>query len=969
MTHTAFLQVVQTSGHRVKVGGNQSFALTQPESAWYIVRGYVDVFSVACQQGQPSGARFYLFSAGEGELLFGTGSGQSDDERCLIAVPSTDAEIVITGIGKIREWCRQGEYSDSLVMLLEQWIGHLSHGISKDISPRTDLMMEPGAVDTLKADLKVKSRKGITWIEFLSGNALFLGMKEIRITGEGVKFPVSGDSWLQTTEPSDVRSFSTVDIFSENDFWDHLEHFHQIIIYCDYFNTRLITVDEFNRLNEKTAHDSRMRSSALFGIASVIDGRLRKSYFDPGQDSLLTACRFVAGHAGITVTAPQRPKGDEVFPLTLRDILRSSRYRARKVNLTGDWWCNDNGPLLTFRKEGNLPVALIPKSPGKYEYISPGENLRQPLTKESASQLTGEAHQFYRPFPDHPIKGLHLIQFGLKSCVRDILVMIFAGLAGGGLTILVPMLTGILFERVIPQSDYDQLYLYSLVLLFSILAVSVFSLIRSFAMIRIETRLDFSLQSALWDRLLNLSVPFFRKFQAGELAAKANSIMVLRKILSDTVIYSVLGSVFMVFNLILMFFYDATLSCYILGFLTLSFLIVFFIGKMIQKRQRVLIHLQNRISGMLIQFFSSISKIRIAGAEVQVFAQWATKYAADKHQTYEIRKLFMTITLLSTGLPLVIILFVFGVLTGQLPDTLSTGEFLAFYTALTITVVAFLQIAMACISFFLAIPLLENILPILQAMPENVSLKPEIRDLSGEIEVVNVSFRYQHEGPLILDNVSMHVRPGEFVAIVGASGSGKSTLLRLLLGFESPESGSVYYDRQDLSAFDPSSVRRQAGTVLQQAQLSPGNILSNITGETGATFEDAWEVARKVGLEEDIRQMPMGMYTVITGGVSTLSGGQRQRILIARAMVNKPRILFFDEATSALDNKTQQAVGENLEKLQATRIVIAHRLSTVQHADRIFLMEHGKIVASGTYAELLDNSSTFTELVRRQMIE
>jgi len=288
---------------------------------------------------------------------------------------------------------------------------------------------------------------------------------------------------------------------------------------------------------------------------------------------------------------------------------------------------------------------------------------------------------------------------------------------------------------------------------------------------------------------------------------------------------------------------------------------------------------------------------------------------------------------------------------------------------LTLTVASVLQLGMALVSYLMAIPLFDSLRPILEAAPENTVIKPYVENLSGEIEVSNVSFRYEPNGPIVLKNVSLQIAPGEFVAIVGASGSGKSTLLRLLLGFEAPESGSVYFDRQDLSSFDPASVRRQAGTVLQQAQLIPGNIASNIIGMTNATFEDAWEAARNVGLDEDIKQMPMGMLTVVTGGLNTISGGQRERIMIARAIVNKPRILFFDEATSALDNKTQHKVSESLEKLQATRVVIAHRLTTVLNADKIYLMEKGSVEECGTYKELMNKGGKFADLVKRQIVE
>ncbi len=969
MSKEIFSEVMLASGELRKTGANQSFPLTHPEQVWYIAKGYVDIFSVNLENDQPKGSRFFFSTADQGELLFGFKSNQPGEKRGLMAVPSSDAEIVCISLEKIREIRLKTELADTLAILLEKWIGHVSFGISKDFSPRTDLVVEAGEEKAVKSNVKIRARRGTVWLEFVKGNALFMGMKELMEPEERFTFPVTQDSWIQTFEDSQIRGYSTSEFMKQEEFWAHLQNFYEVIFFCEYFNARLNTVDEFNRLTEKDLQGKRTRSAAILKIASVLDDSLRKNYFDLTQDPLLNACRYVAGYAGITITEPPKPKSEEAPPLTLNEITRASRFRTRKVSLTGLWWKNDNGPLLAFTKSGHAPIALIPTSPGKYDYINPAGSIRKKVTAETAASLEIEAFQFYRPFPDQPIKGFDLIRFGLKSCSKDLIFILFAGLIGGLLSLLVPVLTGKIFDLVIPQTDKNQLYLFSLVIFMSIIAISIFQIVRSFAMIRIETKLDFTLQSALWDRLLNLHIPFFRKFQAGELAAKANSIMMLRKVLSDTVIYSLLGSIFMLVNLVLLFFYEAWLSLIILGFLMVSLLFVFYIGSRIQKRQQVVVNMESRLFGMLIQLLSSISKIKIAGAEVHAFARWADKYSVSKQKTYEVRKLFLTVTLMTTILPLIITLFVFAVIAGQIPNTLSTGGFLTFYTALTMAIGSFIQLGMAGLSYFMALPMLDSIRPILEALPENISLKPEIQKLSGEIEVANLSFRYQPDMPLVLDNVSLHIRPGEFVAVVGASGSGKSSLLRMLLGFETPESGSVYYDQQDISSFDPASIRRQAGTVMQNIQLANGNILSNITGVTEATFEDAWEAARNVGLDEDIKRMPMGMYTVITGGLSTISGGQRQRIMIARAIVNKPRIIFLDEATSALDNKTQQIVSQSLEKLQATRIVIAHRLTTVQNADRIYLMEKGKIVETGTYIELLEKGGKFTELVKRQMVE
>jgi len=969
MTQDMLSETIHTFGRAFTTGGNKPFHLTLPQSVWYIVHGHVDVFTTRLQDDQPLGIRNYFFTSGQGELLVGIKQGQQGNDRALIAVPSANAKIISLGIEQLKEMMMRPELTNALATLIDTWIGHLSQSISRDINPPTNQLIDISGETKVDANLKIRARKGIVWVEFLTGNALFLGMKEIMEPERIQKFPVSQDSWLYTLEDSTIRTYTTSDICLQEDFFESLENFYEVIFFCDFFNSRLNAVDEFNRLKEKTVHNSRIYSSALIKIASVINENLRKSHIDTVQDSLLTACKLVADYSKISITAPKRPKSEDSPPLTLNDILRSSRFRDRIVKLAGNWWEKYNGPLLAFKKEGDFPVALIPKSSPSYEYISPGENIRQVLTAKEASELETEAHQFYRPFPDIPLTGLNLIRFALKGSMRDMLIIILVGMIGGSLTILVPVFTGNIFDEVIPQSDYRQLYVYSIIIFFSIVAIAFFQLIRSFSMIRIETKLDFALQSAIWDRLLNLPATFFRKYQAGELAAKANSIMMLRKILSETVVYSLLGAVFMMFNFFLMFYYDVNLSLYIFAFLAIFLLLVFFVGKKIQSRQKNIIDLQNNIFGMLIQFLSSISKIRIAGAEAHAFSQWAGKFSKNKRETYEVRKLFMTITLMSSVLPLVIILFVFGMISWQIPNTLSTGQFMAFYAALTLTVVAVLQFGMALVSYLMVIPLFDSIRPILEAAPENTALKPEVQNLSGEIEVSNVSFRYQPDGPLVLKNVSLQISPGEFVAIVGASGSGKSTLLRLLLGFETPESGSVYYDRQNLESFDPASLRRQTGTVLQQSQLIPGNIASNIIGMTDATLDDAWEAASNVGLVEDIKQMPMGMLTVVTGGLSTISGGQRERIMIARAIVNKPRLLFFDEATSALDNKTQQKVSKSLEKLQATRVIIAHRLTTVMNADRIYLMDNGVIEECGSYQELIKKGGKFAELVKRQMIE
>ena len=324
MNHNPFAEAMLTVGTPGKTGANQSFFMAQPQSVWYITQGYVDLFSVRLDHDQPSGSRFFLFTARRGELLFGMRSDQFGNEQALLAVPSPDAEIIMTGIDQFKNIMKRKEFFDTAVMLTETWIDHLLSGISRELNSRTDMMIDKDAEFTIDDNIKLRSNKGIYWIAFLSGNALFLGMREIRESGERKKFPLSQDSWLQTTELSTVRSCRTKEIILQDDFWDHLENFHEVVFYCDFLNTNLITVDEVNRLSKKAVHDSNVLSSSLYKIASVINDNIRKSYIDSGQDPLLTACKVVAGYSGISVVQPPKPKSEHAPPLSLNDITRAS---------------------------------------------------------------------------------------------------------------------------------------------------------------------------------------------------------------------------------------------------------------------------------------------------------------------------------------------------------------------------------------------------------------------------------------------------------------------------------------------------------------------------------------------------------------------------------------------------------------------------------------------------------------------
>jgi ATP-binding cassette subfamily C protein len=382
--------------------------------------------------------------------------------------------------------------------------------------------------------------------------------------------------------------------------------------------------------------------------------------------------------------------------------------------------------------------------------------------------------------------------------------------------------------------------------------------------------------------------------------------------------------------------------------------------------ERISQQLQGQNAGRVLQILNGIAKLRAAGAEKRAFTLWAASYSKQKAIAFRIRNLSGALAAFDAGYIVVCFLSLYAA-AAFISDDMAPGAFLAFGTAFSQFMGATLAMTTAVTASLNAIALYERVRPILDTPPEVGALQKPPGKLAGSIEINQLSFRYHAAGPLILDDISMKIEPGQFIALVGASGSGKSTLLRLLLGFEKAGSGGIYYDGRSLSSLDAAALRRQFGVVLQSARLMPGNILTNITGATALSLDDAWDAARMAGLEDDIKAMPMGMYTLLAEGAATFSGGQKQRLMIARAIVRKPAILLFDEATSALDNRTQAIVAKNLESLKATRIVVAHRLSTIIKADKIFVIDAGRIVETGNYAELMQRNGRFAGLARRQL--
>ncbi len=970
-----------------RVGSHQPFLLDEPDGIWLVYTGKVDVFAVEMQDGQPVGIRRHLLRAEAGQAIFGMNVGTSGIRLLASGVAGT--QLLKLKQARLRGLAQDPAHTADVIPLLDHWVSGLSSGIAQSLSPREHAILEAGQELAVERGVAMP-QTGHVWVKHLAGDSCFMGRRELRLNSVDDFLPVSTRTWLQVVSASTLRVVDTTTLIREDPTWSSLERFHRLVLDCIVSNLRQTRGAEVKRLKDKAELDQRVVGNALSRLASVLEpprdlakapslstfvGEERgESLFGlVPDDALLTACRWVGRALGLTIQLQPGAK-DWKAKDPLGDIARASRIRTRRVALRGEWWRNDNGPLLAFTEETRHPVALLPTSAGgrdfarqAYELLDSVEQTKLPVTEKVASILAPLAYTFYRPFPERMLTAWDLIKFGLHGCRNDLLTVVLMGVAGGLLGTLIPLATGAIFDSVIPGAARGTLFQLSLALVVSALAAALFQLTRGIASLRLEGKLGVSIQAAIWDRLLNLPAPFFRDYTAGDLTERAMGIDAIRQALSSTTILSILASVFSVFNFGLLFVYDPRLAWMATGLVVVAIGAAGLVSYLQMRHQRLLTQMEGHITGLILEFITGISKLRVAGAEGRAFGFWAREYSAQRKLAYRTRGLANSLIVFNATYPILTSMVIFATLVAYGAATLSTGKFLAFNAAFTQFLFAGLQMTAAVVSVLSVVPMIERVRPILQTLPEVDQVKSDPGELTGEIQINHVNFRYRAGGPSVLQDVSINIEAGEFVALVGPTGSGKSTLLRLLLGFDTPESGAIYYDGQDLHGLDLRAVRRQLGVVLQNGKLMPGDILTNIVGASTLTIEDAWEAARMAGLDKEIEQMPMGMHTVIGEGGSTLSGGQRQRLLIARAVVTKPRILFLDEATSALDNATQAAIGASLERLQATRVVIAHRLSTIVKADRIFVLDAGRLVQSGTYAELMNQPGLFADLVKRQL--
>jgi ATP-binding cassette subfamily C protein len=948
------------------LSGSAALLLDDPASAWIVETGEVGVFAVELSGSEPAGSRHYVFSARPGEALFGMDLSDGGPPVGYLAVGLADTRVRRLGLTDLREQAGDRGGRERLAALVDGWVAGLARGLVGDSALPTDTQLVPGQEAVLTDGQTARPQRGVVWVRLVSGDAGFLGGDGLAAAAASALFPLPESAWLQAVGACTLVPLATTDALAEPAAWLGLEAFHRVLRACQRRALDAAQAAEADRLDQQADHDRAVREGALAELSAVLDPRAPFASGQTADSPLVAACGLVGDALGVAIQAPPQAQGDRTRD-PLAAIVKASRLRTRLVTLRGEWWREESGPLLGYLAGDRQPVALLPAAGRCYDLVDPVARTRTRVDRGVADQLAPDGRAFYRSLPEGPLRTWDLVRFGLRDARTDLLHVLLLGTAGALLGMVIPIATGIIFGIVIPRAEEYRLLQIAATLVAITLWIGLFNVTQNLAVLRVETKVSGPLQAAVWDRLLRLPAPFFREYSAGDLAARAMAIDAIRQTLTGATTASIVAGVFSLLNLALLFYFDRRLALLAVALAAVTLGAIALAGYCQLRYLRPGVALRGRIAGMVLQFITGITKLRVAAAEGRAFAEWAHAFAAQRRLTFQAERVANWLVVYDAVWPVLTSMAIFAVVAYFGHDTVSPGAFLAFTAAFGSFLTAVLTLGITMSSTLQVVPLYERARPILETRPEVDATKADPGALRGAVELSHVAFRYRADRPLVLDDVCLQAQPGEFVALVGPSGAGKSSLFRLLLGFEAPEAGAIYYDGQKLADLDLEAVRQQIGVVLQGGKVQPGTIFENIVGSSLRTQDEAWDAAAMVGLAEQIRALPMGMQTYVSEGGTTFSGGQRQLLMIARALVKKPRILLFDEATSALDNRTQAVVSQSLEALQATRLVIAHRLSTIERADRIYVLQGGRVIQVGAYGELLVAAGPFAELARRQL--
>ncbi|MFI8007616.1 NHLP bacteriocin export ABC transporter permease/ATPase subunit [Streptomyces sp. NPDC086010] len=959
-------------GEAVTCSTKQIF-LDEPNSLWLVTGGVFDLFAV--ETGRPS--RWTPV----GRLLPGTVliAPVAGPRHTLLVTPSADAGLVKLSLGELARRSRAEARSGGGTQGLLPWQRAVADGLDigftvlmrfilADLPPKDFVPLVGGRDLALTSGQSARPAAGVVWVDVLEGELKVAGPTDPFDRYAGDWATLTQYDWIACRTNAVVRTRSTRELTASGVLWARATRVQNHVLYMA---DRAVERRERHveaRMSAGRAATRAVTERAHRSLGNVLNVKEQgdstwRSFTD--LDPTTAACRAVTEAMGIEYFPLDGPPAHTQAGPIERVAVRA-RLRTRTISLTGAWWRANVGPFVGHRTQDFGPAAFIWER-GRYRAWDPVTGETTKLDEHTAAQYESRAVMFYKPLPEHPVSTWALIRSGFVGAGGDIRAVALGTFLAVALGSLVPMSTGTVLGALVPAARTDLIVQVCCALLLAGIASAAFGVMENMALLRLEGRFEATVQAAVWDRLLRLPAGFFKDYSTGELAGAALGIADIRTLLmgvSSTVLYS--STVAGVSTLIL-FWTNVTFALIAVALAAGALGVFAILGFKQIKWQVQSLQLRHELTNKVFQKLRGLPKLRVAAAEERAYADWVGTFSEQKEIQKRIGRYEGAIAVVNAAYTPFCLLLVFLIESSSVGGRIPVPDFLTLLATLTVMLSAIVQVTSKVTSAISVVPILKRLDAILRHPLEVSNTSNVPGELSGNIEVNHLTFGYDKDARPVLDDVSFRVRPGEFLAVVGASGGGKSTLLRMLLGFEKPDAGTVLYDGQDLSSMDSAAVRRQCGVVLQQTKPFAGTILQAITGSMNYSLAEAWEAAELAGLSEDISAMPMGMHTHITDG-STLSGGQRQRLSIAQALIRRPRILYFDEATSALDNRTQGIVAEATQQLKATRVVIAHRLSTVMQADKILVLSQGRVAQYGPPADLLaDHGGLFHQLVRRQM--
>ncbi len=971
--YTSIAELAARSGTPVPCAGNLPVKLDDSDSVWFIDQGAVNLFLVEFKDGVEQAAPQHLMHRQSGRLLPGVAPDKRDNDE------DTTLSLIAKGspgtlLKRLPASLLSRIHPAELAEQIDTWLTAMTDTLSRFAIhlPRPTALAEPGLTQTL-APCTLSVRRGVVWVsEPPSGASLFMDMVDKTELAEAsgrqeAVIPLTRTSWLTLFDEATLSGKSTETLAEQGTLLPALSSFHAVALGLERLNRRLAVVDDANLERERTTSRLTAEKAARQRLFNIYDLPMDRD--SQVEDTALADALGVIGRfQGIDFRIPVRP-GASDSPVGLVDVLDASGVRARRVrfNAEGDWWRGDSTAMLAFRAEDGRPVALLPGMFGRYRGIDPVSKRSVRMTADRAAALQQEAWMFYRPLPPGSAKPADLLRIALRGSAADVARMVIAGLPGGLIKLLPALALGFVANHGVAGGSAGTLYAVAVTLAGFGLLDALLHLLQSTAMMRLEGRSVSRVEAAFWDRLMRLPPSVLHRRPAGDLAMSGMTFQNLRDGLQGVAADGLLSIVFLLPVFGLIFYYDGTLGVVALAFSLASLLVTAALGLRRIPPCGRMISAARRVAGRLFQIVGGIAKLRVESAEGSAFAIWAQDYREQKRAELELGVLEGHSRALGAALPFLAggVLLIAVAADGR---NFPAGDFIVVYTVFIAFQSAIARLGESFGAVAAMLPAFDQMRPLLAAVPETEVEGEPVEFLGGEILFDHVSVRYDPEGPLILDDVTIRAEPGEFVAIAGESGAGKSTLFRLALGIVRPSAGAVYYDGRDLRRLNLKQVRRKIGAVPQSVGLHPQDLWDNLVSHhQDVSSEEVWSAVRLAEIEEQIKAMPMGMMTTAGTSGAVLSGGESQSVTIARSVIGAPRIMLFDEATNWLDNESQAKVMQNLTALSSTRVVIAHRLSTLEQADRIYVLQAGKVVQSGSFKELMEVEGVFRELVKRQI--